>query len=86
MKEKREILMKETMQKQLEYKNTMEKLKIPNNPQDLQNKINEQTYTIQMLLTENNQLKDKVKYFENKISEIIKQKKMENESNKKITL
>jgi glycosyltransferase involved in cell wall biosynthesis len=74
LKEKREMLIKETMQKQLEYKNTIEKLNFINAPQELQNKINEQTYTIQMLMTENSQLKDKVKYLENKISEIIKQK------------
>ena len=83
LKEKREILIKESMQKQMEYKNAMQKLNLVNNPQELQNKINEQTYTIQMLMTENNQLKDKVKYFENKISEIIKQKKTENSVDKK---
>ena len=74
LKEKREMIIKESMQKQLEYNNTLQKLNLNNTPQELQNKINDQTYTIQMLMTENSQLKDKVKYLENKISEIIKQK------------
>jgi glycosyltransferase involved in cell wall biosynthesis len=68
MRENREKMMKEHMQKQMEYQNAM--LGNPNT-QAIQNKINEMTYIIQELSMENNQLKDKVKYLEDKIKQII---------------
>ena len=67
------MIIKESMQKQLEYNNTLQKLNLNNTPQELQNKINDQTYTIQMLMTENSQLKDKVKYLEKKEILVMRQ-------------
>ena len=56
-----------------------------NNSQILQNKINDQTYIIQELSLENSNLKDKVKYLEDKIKFLINEKIQERiqEKNKK---
>ena len=84
IKETREVMIKEHMAKQEEYQDTMRKIQslIPSQ-QSAQNKINEQSIMIQQLTTENDQLRDKVKYYENKmkqlITERIQEKKKENE-------
>jgi glycosyltransferase involved in cell wall biosynthesis len=74
MKKQRETLMKQ----QLEYQETMNKLQNANananNPQNIQNKMNEMSIIIQELSMENNQLKDKVTYLESKIKELISEK------------
>ena len=41
------------------------------NPQDVQNKINNMTIMVQELTLENTQLKDKVKYLEDKMRQLI---------------
>ena len=73
IKESREKMMKEHMEKQLQYQDTMNKLNMINNPQTLQNKLNEQSFIIQQLSNENDQLKDKVKYLEDKIKQLVNQ-------------
>ena len=55
----------------MEYQNTMQKIQMMNNPQASQNRINELSVIIQELNIENNQLKEKVKYLEDKIKQII---------------
>lgn len=68
----RENMMKAQFQKQLESQNIMQKNQNLNNQQQVpQNKINELSCIIQELNMENNQLKEKVKYLENKIKQII---------------
>jgi cell division protein FtsB len=57
-----------------------------NNPQAVQNKINEQSFIIQQLSNENNQLKDKVKYLEDKIKQLINEKIQERMKDKQIQL
>ena len=54
--------------KQIAYQTSIQNL---NNPQILHNKINELTFMVQSLTMENNELKDKVQYLENKIKQII---------------
>lgn len=85
IKETREKQMREHLQKQREQFLAMQKLQTMN-PQDAQNKINELSYIIQELTMENTQLKEKVKYLDEKIKQIINdhiQKKM---SERKIAL
>ena len=86
MKESREKMMKEHMEKQLQYQDTMNKLSMINNPQAVQNKVNEMSYVIQQLSNENGQLKDKVKYLEDKIKEFINEKIQEKMKDKNIQL
>jgi glycosyltransferase involved in cell wall biosynthesis len=86
MREGREKMMKEHMEKQLQYQDTMNKLSMINNPQAVQNKINEQSLIIQQLSNENGQLKDKVKYLEDKIKEFINEKIQERMKDKHIQL
>jgi cell division protein FtsB len=44
------------------------------NPQSNQNTINQQSFIIQQLTIENGQLKDQVKYLENKIKQLVNEK------------
>jgi glycosyltransferase involved in cell wall biosynthesis len=67
MKEKREIMIKEQIQKQQEYQNSIHKIQN-------QNIISEQSFIIQQLTLENNELQEKVKYLENKIKQLIQEK------------
>jgi len=83
IKANRENMMREQMEKEAQYKETMMKLQNLQNPQNLQSKMNEMSLVIQQLTQENNQLKDKLKYFEDKIKIIIGEKiqKKNNEGN-----
>ena len=74
MKEKREKMMKEHMEKQKEYQESMNKLNMMMNPDSFQTKINEMNIVIQQLSGENGQLRDKVKYLEDKIKQLINEK------------
>jgi len=67
MKEKREIMIKEQIQKQQEYQNSIHKIQN-------QNIISEQSFIIQQLTLENKELQEKVKYLENKIKQLIQEK------------
>jgi hypothetical protein len=78
--------MKEHMEKQLQYQDTMNKINMINNPQAVQNKINEQSFIIQQLSLENGQLQDKVKYLEDKIKQLISEKIQERMKDKNIQL
>jgi phage shock protein A len=44
------------------------------NPQAIQNTINQQSSIIQQLNIENSQLKDQVKYLENKLKQLLNEK------------
>jgi glycosyltransferase involved in cell wall biosynthesis len=74
IKESREKMIKEHMIKQNEYNNTMNKINMLTNPETYQNNIKEQSFFIQQLTVENKQLQDKVKYFEDKIKQLITEK------------
>lgn len=84
IRESREKMMNEHLQKQAEYQEMMNKINIMTNPQLIQNKINEQGVLIQSLTIENRQLQDKVKYLENKIKHIINEKIQEKMKEKQI--
>jgi glycosyltransferase involved in cell wall biosynthesis len=71
IKEKREKMIQEETQKQIKYQETMQKLQMINKPNDYQFKINNLTQVVYDLTSENNQLKEKIIYLENKIKEII---------------
>jgi fructose-1,6-bisphosphatase len=72
------------MEKQMQYQDTMNKLNMMTNPQAVQNKINEMSYIIQQLTMENGQLQDKVKYFEDKIKQLINERIQERMKDKHI--
>ena len=74
IKESRENMIKEHIQKQTAFNDTLNKLQMISNPQSLQNTINEQGFLIQQLTIENGQLKDKVQYLEDKIKKLISDK------------
>ena len=70
IQETRDKMNQEQMKQQQEYQDLINKLTITN-PQMSQNKIDQLTFMIQELSMENNQLKDKVKYLEDKIKQLI---------------
>jgi hypothetical protein len=74
MKIDREQQHQETLKKQNDYNNIVNKISILSNPELAQNKINEQSSIIQQLMHENNALKEQVQYLNNKIKEIISNK------------
>ena len=84
---KREDMIKQQMENQMKYNQILQKNNISadqdSNKIDPMKKINEMGVVINDLLTENGQLKDKIKYLEEKIktiiSEKIKEKKTETE-------
>jgi glycosyltransferase involved in cell wall biosynthesis len=67
----RENKHQEMMKQQMDYKNTLNKINMINNPQAAQQQINEQSMVIQQLIHENKQLKEQVEYLNNKIKQII---------------
>jgi len=67
IRENREKMIKD----QQEYNNLINKLHVNNNPQIVQNKIDEFAFIIQELTNENNMLKDKVNYLQTKITQIL---------------
>ncbi len=70
MKENREKMAQEQINKQNEYTNLINKFSNTNN-QSTQNKVNDLTLMVQELTMENNQLKEKVAYLEVKIKQLI---------------
>ena len=70
IKETRMKNIQDQMKKQQDYDNLMNKLN-SQNIQDTQNQINQLSFMVQELSQENNQLKDKVKYLEDKIKQLI---------------
>jgi len=71
IKENREKHIKEQIKKQNEYNETINKSQLLNNQHISQNKINELSFIIQELTMENNDLKDKIKYLEDKMKHLI---------------
>jgi hypothetical protein len=86
IKATRENMIKDHMQKQVEYQNTMQKIQMMNNPQVVQNRINELSVIVQELNLENSQLKEKVKYLEDKIKKIVTEQMQKKSLEKKIEL
>ena len=70
MKENREKMIKEHVKKQNDYNNLVNKLSNVN-PQMVQSKMDNLTFVVKELTIENNQLKDKVKYLEDKMKQLI---------------
>jgi len=71
IKIERENKMQETMKKQSEYQETINKLTMLSNPEAIQNQLSQQSMMIQQLLFENNSLKEQVEYLNNKIKQLI---------------
>jgi hypothetical protein len=86
IRESRETMIKEHIQKQTDYNDTLNKLHMMSNPPAVQNKINEQIFMIQQLTIENGELKDKIQYLEGKISQLINEKVQEKLKDKKLQL
>jgi len=74
IKENRETMIKEHMQKQTAYNETLNKLQMLSNSQTLQNTNSDQIYMIQQLTIENGDLKNKIQYLEGKIKQLINEK------------
>jgi predicted nuclease with TOPRIM domain len=68
--ETRERMIQEQIKQQQDYQDLINKLTV-SNPQMNQNKIDQLTFMVQELSMENNQLKDKVKYLEDKIKQLV---------------
>jgi len=86
IRDNRETMIKEHMQKQADYNDTLNKLHMMSNPPAVQNKINEQIFMIQQLTIENGELKDKIQYLEGKITQLINEKVQEKLKDKKLQL
>ena len=71
IKEQREKMIKEQVDKQTKYNETIQKLQLLQTPNDFQSKINNLSQIVQELTLENSQLKDKINYLENKMKQII---------------
>jgi hypothetical protein len=74
IREQREKMIQEHMLKQAEQQQQQQAMNMMSNPTFLQNKLNEQTMLIQQLSLENNQLKEKLSYLEDKIKQLITEK------------
>jgi molybdopterin-biosynthesis enzyme MoeA-like protein len=72
IKETREKMMREHMQ--MQQAQLPPGVKVLNNPQEIQEVINQQSNIIQQLTIENKQLKEKVEHFENKLKQIINER------------
>jgi glycosyltransferase involved in cell wall biosynthesis len=86
IKEKRENMIKEHMQKQADYNDTINKINNMMNPQASQNTINQQSIIIQQLTIENEQMKTQIAYLENKLKQLINEKVQEKMKEKRIQL
>ena len=86
IRETREQMIKEQLEKQNAYNNTLNKLQMLTNHSSSQNTINEQSFMIQQLTIENGQLKDKIQYLENKIKQLINDKVQEKMASKQVKL
>ena len=74
IKDNRETMIKEHMQKQSTYNQTLSKLQMLSNSQTVQNTNSDQIYMIQQLTIENGELKHKIQYLEGKIKQLINEK------------
>jgi len=71
LKTERENKIKKHIKQQREYEDTINKIQMLTNPQLLQEQINNQSTIIQQLISENNQLKEKVEFLNTKIKQLI---------------
>jgi glycosyltransferase involved in cell wall biosynthesis len=74
IKETRETMIKEQLQQQTAYNETLNKIQMLSNSQSVQNTNNDQIYMIQQLTIENGELKNKIQYLEGKIKQLINEK------------
>lgn len=86
IKIQRENKIQEIMKQQSDYKDTINKITMMNNPQAAQQQINEQAMMIQQLMFENNQLKEQVEYLNNKLKQLIMSQLEKRKEEKKIEL
>jgi hypothetical protein len=82
IKHQREEMMIEHQRKQLEYQDTINKVNQMYGESGNQNIINQMSVVIQEVTMENKLLKDKVKYLEDKIRQIIKEQIEKSKLNK----
>ena len=71
LKEKREKMVQEEMQKQQTYQDTLQRLAAISTPQQYQTKINEMAQLIQELTQENTRLKEQMDHLNQKMRELI---------------
>jgi glycosyltransferase involved in cell wall biosynthesis len=75
LKEQREKMIQDHIQQQQLQQHLQQQQQLMNaTPAELHNQINTQSIYIQQILAENNELKEKVKYLENKITQFISEK------------
>ena len=86
IRESRENMIKEQMQKQAEYNDAIHKLNMVSNPNSAQVTINEQSFMIQQLTLENGELKDKIQYLEDKMKQLINERIQEKMQEKRKNL
>jgi hypothetical protein len=82
IKHQREEIMIEHQRKQLEYQDTINKVNQMYGEPGSQNIINQMSVIIQEVTMENKLLKDKVKYLEDKIRQIIREQVEKSKLNK----
>jgi predicted nuclease with TOPRIM domain len=83
IRKRRETLIKEEMDKQSEYYDTINKINMMSDPKILQQKVNEQSSIIQQLTIKNTQLEDKVNYLEKKLFQCMNENILYKNENKK---
>jgi hypothetical protein len=71
LRETRRQMIEQHMKEQQDYQETLQKIAMFQNPQMVQEKINEMTMIIQQLTHENMQLKNHIEYLNQKIKELI---------------
>lgn len=86
IKIERENKIQEMMKQQSDYQDAINKITIMTNPQIAQQQINEQAMIIQQLMCENNHLKEKVEYLNNKIKQLITTQLEKRKEEKRIEL
>lgn len=88
--EEREKMIQDYVKKQQEQQQLFNRLQIPNNPQEMVNRIIELTNRVDQLTQENTKLKEKTSYYEDKLKQLVSEKvqqrineKNSSENNKK---
>ena len=83
IRKRRETLIKEEMDKQNKYNETINLISMMSDPKILQQKVNEQSSIIQQLTIKNTQLEDKVNYLEKKLFQCMNENIRYKNENKK---
>jgi glycosyltransferase involved in cell wall biosynthesis len=71
LKIERKKKIQEMTKQQNDYQNTINRIQMISNPESIQRQLNQQSYIIQQLTFENNQLREQLHYYENKIKQLI---------------